>query len=410
MRSLWQPHLAGLLWMVLVAGCSMDKRQPFFGKSAFRPTQAGPEDVAAARDAPEAALLPSTRFAAARLFESHRQFDKAIEQYRKAIAGDPSYVEAHHRLGVLLGYLGRHEEAERALRRAVQLSPSAGGLRNNLAFELILQRRWAEAERELRRAIMLNPDFDQARTNLGLALGAQGRFDDSLAEYRRVLPEPDAYYNLGLAYRAHQRNDDARKAFTHVLAINPNFEAARRQLDNLTPPSVEFMEKTDLQDSVAPPRGAVDPQPVVVVSFIGSESEATASGAAKAALEDTQPPARPTIAEETAESLDEATATVDGAGPPASLRAGDGPVGRVPLAAPAPLSDAEPATPTAVSICPGDFDNDGDVDSDDFDAFRGCFSGPAIAFQDGCNPGDFDDDGDVDLLDYRLFQTKSSGP
>ncbi len=53
----------------------------------------------------------------------------------------------------------------------------------------------------------------------------------------------------------------------------------------------------------------------------------------------------------------------------------------------------------------GDFDNDGDVDANDFEQFRLCFtgtdSGPVIP---GCEAGDSDDDGDIDCIDWQAFR------
>jgi hypothetical protein len=51
----------------------------------------------------------------------------------------------------------------------------------------------------------------------------------------------------------------------------------------------------------------------------------------------------------------------------------------------------------------GDFDNDGDVDEDDFDAFQQCFSGPDNPFAPDCEAGDFDGDGDIDCDDWEQF-------
>lgn len=56
-----------------------------------------------------------------------------------------------------------------------------------------------------------------------------------------------------------------------------------------------------------------------------------------------------------------------------------------------------------------DFDQDGDVDNDDFDDFASCASGPAIQFRAGCGDKDFDTDNDVDMADYGVFQRCLSG-
>ncbi len=58
---------------------------------------------------------------------------------------------------------------------------------------------------------------------------------------------------------------------------------------------------------------------------------------------------------------------------------------------------------------PGDFDDDGDVDLDDFDIFAGCMTGPDIPTGPGCEPADIDADGDVDLADFGVFQAAFTG-
>lgn len=53
----------------------------------------------------------------------------------------------------------------------------------------------------------------------------------------------------------------------------------------------------------------------------------------------------------------------------------------------------------------GDFDGDQDVDADDFEQFKLCFTGtdngPVV---EACEPGDEDGDGDIDCLDWRAFR------
>jgi tetratricopeptide (TPR) repeat protein len=180
-------------------------------------------------------ILPETHYAAARLFESQRLIGKAIVQYRKAVAVNHHYVDAYHRLGLLLSVSGRREEAVRAFRRAVELKPKNPIVRNNLGFELLLSNRLAAAERELTRAIKLKPGFARAYVNLGIVQSKQGRYDKGLASFRMVLPETDAYYNLGLIYRGQGRYSDAAESFRHVLSLDPNFEVARTRMAALTP-------------------------------------------------------------------------------------------------------------------------------------------------------------------------------
>ncbi len=61
-------------------------------------------------------------------------------------------------------------------------------------------------------------------------------------------------------------------------------------------------------------------------------------------------------------------------------------------------------------IVPGDFDNDCDVDAADFQHFRTCALGPAVAQTNpACADADLDADSDVDLDDFGVFQRCYSG-
>jgi Flp pilus assembly protein TadD len=187
-----------------------------------------------ASEAPSVAILPRTHLAAAKLFESQGLYTKAITQYRKAIAVDHSFVEAYHRLGLLLSSVGRHQDALPHLQRAVQLQPDNPMLLNNYGFELLLNQRWPEATQQLTHAVNLKPDFPRAHVNLGIAQSKMGRFDEALASFRKALPETDAYYNVGLMYRGQQRYTQAAEIFEYVLTLDPQFAAAKTQLAQLT--------------------------------------------------------------------------------------------------------------------------------------------------------------------------------
>jgi hypothetical protein len=57
----------------------------------------------------------------------------------------------------------------------------------------------------------------------------------------------------------------------------------------------------------------------------------------------------------------------------------------------------------------GDFDEDNDVDQEDFGKFQVCLSGSCIAYPAGCADADLDADADVDQHDWELFQRCMSG-
>lgn len=187
------------------------------------------------KDAPPTKIHAVTYFSAARLFQSQGLLAKAEKKYRKAIALDPNYVEAYHRLGLLRSALGKRDEAITLLQRAVTLRPDDAVLQNNLGFVLLLEARWNEAEEAFGNAVRLNPRFPRAAINLGVVQSRLGRFDDALASFRSVLSEADAYYNLGLMYRGQEKFAQARDAFEKALSVAPRLKAARVQLEQIAP-------------------------------------------------------------------------------------------------------------------------------------------------------------------------------
>ncbi len=210
-----------------------------------------PAALSTADPGPPPKILPETHFAAALLLEAQRQYTPAIAQYHRATLLNHEYLAAYHRLGVLLGHVGRHLEATAALERAVTLRPDVAILHNNLGYEYALQERWEEAEAALRYAIDLQPDFARAHINLAMVLCQLDRFDEGYEAFSAVLPEAEVHYNLGLMYRGRQRDTEAALAFIRALEFDPGLIAASKQLDGimeslgplwLTDPLVEIVE------------------------------------------------------------------------------------------------------------------------------------------------------------------------
>ncbi|MCH7705093.1 MAG: tetratricopeptide repeat protein, partial [Planctomycetes bacterium] len=178
----------------------------------------------------EPKILPATYFAAAGLLEQEGDFAKAIVQYRKAIAVNHNFVAAYHRLGVLLGSMGLHDEAIQALSRATLLAPQNVVLRNNYGYAFMVQARWEEAAHQFRRCTELRPQFTRAYINLGMTLTKLSRFDEAFQTFRVVLPEPVAHNNLGIALKDKGELDAAIEHYNAALRIDPEGAGAHNNL------------------------------------------------------------------------------------------------------------------------------------------------------------------------------------
>ncbi|HXU36235.1 MAG TPA: FlgO family outer membrane protein [Blastocatellia bacterium] len=107
----------------------------------------------------------------------------AEEEYRRALALDPNYAAAHHRLGVQLAAMGRFDEALFELRRAQELDPLSPITNAILAATYYEARRYDEAIAQLHKTLELDGNFGVAHVGLARTYEAQGLNDEAFKEY-----------------------------------------------------------------------------------------------------------------------------------------------------------------------------------------------------------------------------------
>jgi Flp pilus assembly protein TadD len=95
-------------------------------------------------------------------------YDVAADNARKAIAMDGKSWQAYHVLGISLDAKGDHAGAEKALRKALELSPpeQQTAILNNLGLNLATQGFLDEAAETLRKALETAPDRSEVERNL----------------------------------------------------------------------------------------------------------------------------------------------------------------------------------------------------------------------------------------------------
>lgn len=162
------------------------------------------------------------------------KIDDAIKAFRRAIAIDPDYADAHYNLGVLLRRQGRLMEAAESYLRATALQPDNVDAQYNLGNALQDIGRLEDAVASYGKALVLKPDFAEVHNNLGLALKDLGRLDEAVASYRKSLVlKPDcveAHNNLGIALKDLGRLDEAVDSHRKALAIKSDDAEAHNNL------------------------------------------------------------------------------------------------------------------------------------------------------------------------------------
>jgi len=175
------------------------------------------------------------------------QPEAALEEFDRALALNPAYVEAHLNRAITLNDLGRYDEAREAFRLAWDCDHSAGR-----PFSRSVSARLANMHMELgdlyadlgsheqaigqyRTATHLRPDFLDIRTKLARAFMEHGLLADSRNELEGVLSDNPEYVearvSLGLVYYRSGEHALAANEWRGCLQRDPDHPKARAFLN-----------------------------------------------------------------------------------------------------------------------------------------------------------------------------------
>jgi len=130
------------------------------------------------------------------IYEKQKFFDRAEEQFKKALAVDPNNAPVLNYYGYMLGDLGqRLDEAESFVRRALEGDPFNGAYLDSLGWIYYKQNKLADAEATLRMAVERDAHDPEIHSHLGDVYSKLGRtelaaaeWEKSMVEWRRALP------------------------------------------------------------------------------------------------------------------------------------------------------------------------------------------------------------------------------
>lgn len=148
----------------------------------------------------------------------------AEDDFKRAIALNQSYANAHNFYASFLMSLGRIEESIAASNRARELDPFSLSISAQRGFLLENARRYDEAIEQLRRVTEMDPNHYQAYWILGHTYAAHGRFEDAVNASLKAVDlsgrNPGALGMLGLAYGRAGRKAEAKKILNELLELN----------------------------------------------------------------------------------------------------------------------------------------------------------------------------------------------
>ena len=120
----------------------------------------------------------------------NKDADAAVEAYEDAVAADPTLLDAHINLGRLLHESGRHAQAERVYRNALQVCGDEPLLLFNLGVLLDDQGRKSDAIQTYEAALRIDPALADCHYNLALLYEDMKKPKSAIrhmAQYRRLI-------------------------------------------------------------------------------------------------------------------------------------------------------------------------------------------------------------------------------
>ena len=197
--------------------------------------------------------------------------EREEQTYRQILEAEPTNIEGHFRLGVLLQKQGRRKQAEACFRQVLTLDPDHVAACIELTYLLLQGDKSTEAEACCRHAIVAAPDRVDAHYNLGVALQQQGRLEEAVeCYYHAIVLSPDSagagstsdrqlvaqsYNNLGIALKTLGHLAAAIDCFNRGLALSPDFPQLHFNLGNA------LTDRGRLEEAVASYQRAVELNP-----------------------------------------------------------------------------------------------------------------------------------------------------
>jgi tetratricopeptide (TPR) repeat protein len=169
-----------------------------------------------------------------RLYLVRAEVDKAIGEFKKAVAAYPQSPEVHYQLAV--GYLAKDEvgQAVISLNQALSLAPNYAEATVLLAGIKMRTGEVGAAIASLKPLVEKRPQFVQARLLLADGYRAQGDFQSAVEIYRaleKLAPKnPDAPFLMGMTFLQEKQRDEARAAFGRAVGVSPDYLAGVEQL------------------------------------------------------------------------------------------------------------------------------------------------------------------------------------
>jgi len=160
---------------------------------------------------------------------NRKDYQGAIEYFRKAIELDPKYAYPWNNLGYIYGAMGNHDKEIEYYRKAIALNPKFALPWNNMGETYRTLGSYDKAIECFRKAIELDPEYASPWNNIGYVYDKQGNRAKARECYQKAIELDQkiaAPWNLmGLSYAGSGDYDKAVECYRKAIELAPRFQA-----------------------------------------------------------------------------------------------------------------------------------------------------------------------------------------
>ena len=162
----------------------------------------------------------------AKLEIENKEYDKAIENCRRALELDNIFVEAYYHIGLAFNYKKKYDNAIENFQRAVDFDKKHINSWNSMGLAYEAKEDYDNALKNLNKTIEIAPDFSEGWFNIGNVHKLRKEFDKAIENYKKateVNPEfSKALFFMGCAYFDKKDYDNAIQYLEKAIKIDPN--------------------------------------------------------------------------------------------------------------------------------------------------------------------------------------------
>jgi tetratricopeptide (TPR) repeat protein len=119
-------------------------------------------------------------------YYGQQRYEKAIDQYKKAVDIAPNFPPSYNTLGYAYSFLGKYDDAEKAFKKYTELIPDDPNPPDSYGELLLKMGKFNESIAAYRRALAIDPRFMSSHLGIASSLLYIGKPDDALAELDQI--------------------------------------------------------------------------------------------------------------------------------------------------------------------------------------------------------------------------------